>query len=121
METNTTGAVSVTERDGRFFIEVGGRSHDISSDPSITSPERLAAHVAGFKSNLGAPKAAPAAQVKKSALRTYLAIIDGDEAHGFEVEARDPNEARKKARAYMSSVVGHSRFDPPYKLNVRLA
>ena len=50
-EVLTDDEVTVREKGGRFFFFVNGakHDHDISSDPSITSPERLKAHVASVK------------------------------------------------------------------------
>jgi hypothetical protein len=54
--------------------------------------------------------------------RDYIAIIDNDEAHPIELRARDAADAKKKARRYMSDVVGHSvKYEGPYNLKVRLA
>ena len=46
----TKGNCTLVEKDGRYVMtnENTGSSHDISSDPNITTPERLEAHWLGF-------------------------------------------------------------------------
>ena len=52
-EVLTDDEVTVTEQGGRYRFAVEGTAHphSISSDPSITSPERLKAHTASVKAS----------------------------------------------------------------------
>jgi hypothetical protein len=81
------GDAKIIERGGRFvFVLRGEPKHDISSDPRITSPERLKAHWHGFLSGHGIDFPPSLSELSRSDLaelvRDAKRRADGDGAYG---------------------------------------